>query len=135
MKKIKLIFGFVFLLAIAISCTVDGIDGETSMLDSVTAPSKVVAFYNITQDNTGSVTITPNGEGAVSYDVYYGDETTAPAYVLQGKSTTHIYKEGTYAVKIVAIGITGLKMETTQNLVVSFKAPERYSDCGLCYYV
>jgi hypothetical protein len=124
MKKIKLIFGFVFLLAIAISCTVDGIDGETSMLDSVTAPSKVVAFYNITQDNTGSVTITPNGEGAVSYDVYYGDETTAPAYVLQGKSTTHIYKEGTYAVKIVAIGITGLKMETTQNLVVSFKAPE-----------
>jgi hypothetical protein len=28
------------------------------MLDSVTAPSKVVAFYNITQDNTGSVTIT-----------------------------------------------------------------------------
>jgi hypothetical protein len=36
-EKIKLIFGFVFLLAIAISCTVDGIDGETSMLDSVTA--------------------------------------------------------------------------------------------------
>jgi hypothetical protein len=124
MKKIKLIFGFVFLIAIAISCTVDGIDGETSMLDSVTAPSEVLAFYNITQDNTGSVTITPNGEGAVSYDIYYGDDTTAPDNVLQGKSTTHIYKEGTYDVKIVAVGITGLKMEMSQSLVVSFKAPE-----------
>jgi hypothetical protein len=124
MKKIKLIFGFVFLLAIAISCTVDGIDGETSMLDSVTAPSEVVAFYNITQDNTGSVTITPNGEGAVSYDIYYGDDTTAPDNVLQGKSTTHIYKEGTYDVKIVAVGITGLKMEMSQSLMVSFKSPE-----------
>jgi PKD repeat protein len=41
---------------------------------------------------------------------------------LQGKSTTHVYKEGSYTVKIVAIGITGLKMETTQNLVVSFRA-------------
>jgi hypothetical protein len=124
MKKIKLIFGFVFLIAIAISCTVDGIDGETSMLDSVTAPSEVVAFYNITQDNTGSVTITPNGEGAVSYDIYYGDDTAAAVNVLQGKSTTHIYKEGTYAVKIVAVGITGLKMEMSQSLVVSLKAPE-----------
>jgi hypothetical protein len=124
MKKIKLIFGFVFLLGIAISCTVDGIDGETSMLDSVTAPSEVVAFYNITQDNTGLVTITPNGEGAVSYDIYYGDDTTEPVNVLQGKSTTHVYKEGSYNVKIVAIGITGLKMETTKSLVVSFRAPE-----------
>jgi hypothetical protein len=124
MKKIKLIFGFVCLLAIAISCTVDGIDGETSMLDSVTAPSEVLAFYNITQDNTGSVTITPNGEGAVSYDIYYGDDTTAAVNVLQGKSTTHVYKEGNYTVKIVAIGITGLKMEMTQSLVVSFKAPK-----------
>jgi hypothetical protein len=57
------------LLAIAISCTVDGIDGETSMLDSVTAPSKVVAFYNITQDNTGSVTITQMEEQSLTISI------------------------------------------------------------------
>jgi hypothetical protein len=124
MKKIKLICGFVFLLAIAISCTVDGIDEDASILDSVTAPSNAVGFYNVTQDNTGVVTITPNGEGAVSYDIYYGDDTIEAVNVLQGKSTTHVYKEGSYSVKIVAIGITGLKTETSQNLVVSFKAPE-----------
>jgi hypothetical protein len=79
-------------LLIAISCTVDGIDGETSMLDSVTAPSKVVAFYNITQDNTGSVTITQM-EGAVSYDIYYGDDTTAAVTVLQGKAQLTFIKK------------------------------------------
>jgi hypothetical protein len=41
-----------------------------------------------------------------------------------GVLSTHVYKEGSYTVKIVAIGITGLKMETTQNLVVSFRAPK-----------
>lgn len=124
MKNIKFIFGFVFLLAIAISCTVEGIDDDTSFINSVNSPSNVSALYNITQDNTGLVTITPNAEGAVSYDVYFGDTTIAPVSVSQGKSTSHVYKEGTYSVKIVAIGFTGLKTEATQSLVVSLKSPE-----------
>jgi hypothetical protein len=123
MKNIKFIFGFVCLLAIAISCTVDGSDDDTSFINSADAPAKIVAFYNITQDNTGLVTITPNGEGAVSYEVYYGDGTTVPAIVAQGKNTSHIYKEGTYTVKIIGTSISGAKTEATQTLVVSFKAP------------
>jgi PKD repeat protein len=124
MKNIKFIFGFVCLLALAISCTVDGIDDDTSFINSVGAPTNIVAFYIITQDNSGLVTITPNGEGAVSYDVYYGDSTTEPVVVVSGKSTSHIYSEGTYTVKIIATGINGLKTEVTQSLVVSLKAPE-----------
>jgi hypothetical protein len=125
MKNIKFIFGFVCLLAIGISCTVDGIDDDTSFIETAVAPANVAAFYSITQDNTGLVTITPGGEGAVSYDIYYGDSASAnPAYVLQGKNTSHIYKEGTYTVKIIAFGITGLQTEATQSLVVSLKAPE-----------
>ena len=124
MKNIKFIFGFVCLLALAISCTVDGIDDDTSFINSVGAPTNIVAFYTITQDNSGLVTITPNGEGAVSYDVYYGDSTTEPVVVVSGKSTSHIYAEGTYTVKIIATGVNGLKTEVTQSLVVSLKAPE-----------
>jgi hypothetical protein len=125
MKNIKLIFSFVLLLAVTISCSIpDGIDQDLSFLNSADAPSNVAGFYNVTQDNTGLVTITPNGEGAVSYDIYYGDSTITPVNVMQGHSTTHIYKEGIYSVKIVAIGITGLKTEVTQSLTVSFKAPE-----------
>lgn len=124
MKNIKFIFGFVCLLAIAISCTVDGIDDDTSFINSADAPANIVAFYNITQDNTGLVTITPNGEGAVSYEVYYGDGTTVPGIVAQGKNTSHIYKEGTYTVKIIGTSISGAKTEATQTLIVSLKAPE-----------
>jgi hypothetical protein len=124
MKNIKFIFGFVCFLAIAISCTVDGIDDDTTFINSAVAPTNIVAFYNITQDNSGLVTITPNGEGAVSYEVYYGDGTATPAIVDQGKNTSHIYKEGTYTVKIVGTSISGAKTEATQTLIVSLKAPE-----------
>lgn len=120
MKNIKLIFGFISLLAIAIGCTVKGVDDDTAFIDSANvAPTNVVGYYNITQDNSGKVTITPNGDGVVSYEVYYGDSTTTPVTLVQGKSTSHIYKEGTYTVKIIATGITGLKTEVTQSLVVS----------------
>ena len=124
MKNIKFIFGFVILLALAISCTVDGIDDDTSLFNSLGAPTNVTAFYNITQDNSGLVTITPNGESVVSFDIYYGDGTLTPATVVPGKSTSHIYAEGTYTVKIIATSVKGLKTEVTQSLVVSLKAPE-----------
>lgn len=124
MKNIKFIFGFVCFLAIAISCNVEGIDDDTSFINSADAPANIVAFYNITQDNSGLVTITPNGEGAVSYEVYYGDGTAIPAIVAQGKNTSHIFKEGTYTVKIIGTSISGAKTEATQTLIVSLKAPE-----------
>ena len=124
MKNIKFIFGLVFLLALAISCTVDGIDDDTSFIDTVGAPTNVTAFYNITQDNSGLVTISPNSEGAASYAVFYGDGTATAATVAPGKGTSHIYKEGTYTVRIIATGINGLQTEATQSLVVSLKAPE-----------
>ncbi len=124
MKNLKFIFGLVFLLALAISCTVDGIDDDTSFIESVGAPTKVAAFYNITQDNSGLVTITPTSEGAASYAVFYGDGTATAATVAPGKGTSHIYKEGTYTVRIVATGINGVQTEVTQSLIVSLKAPE-----------
>lgn len=122
MKKIKYFLCAFVLLSIVWSCTNDDF-GTIDFVGSANAPTNVSALYNITQDNTGLVTITPNSEGAVSYDIYFGDNTTAPVNVLQGQNVSHIYGEKVYAVKIVAIGITGLKTEVSQNLTVSFKAP------------
>jgi hypothetical protein len=125
MKKIKLIFSFVLLLAVAIGCTIsDGIDQDLSFVTDASAPTNVTAHYSITQDNTGVVTLTPNSDGAVSYKIYYGDTTTGSATVSQGEYTTHTYAEGTYTVTIVATGLTGLETTVTQTLVVSFNAPE-----------
>ncbi len=123
MQSLKYIFGICFLLSVSISCT-KAINDDIAFIESATSPNNISALFEITQDNTGLVTITPNGEGAVSYDVYYGDATTTAVKVQASKNTTHVYAEGVYNVKIVAYGVTGKIAEVTKQLTVSFRAPE-----------
>ncbi len=123
MNSIKYILGFALLLAFTAGCNKVTND-DVSFIESATAPDKLTALFEISQDNTGNVTITPNGEGAISYEVYYGDGTVVPAKIESGKNTTHKYAEGVYNVKLVAYNVTGKSTETTQKLTVSFKAPE-----------
>lgn len=120
MKIIKYIMSMT--LVFFISCTQD--DNDLSFLEGVEAPSEVKAIFKIAQDNSGLVTITPNALGASSYKIKFGDNTEALVNVSQGESITHVYNEGNYTVTIEAIGITGLISEATQELVVSFRAPE-----------
>src|SRR6476469_347635 len=97
---------------------------DFSFVQTANSPDKLSAFFDITQDNTGLVTITPNGEGASSYQVYYGDNTTTPVSIAPGKNTQHVYAEGVYNVKIVGHGLNGKTTEATKQLTVSFRAPE-----------
>lgn len=125
MKNIKILFGFLLMLAVSISCSVpEGIDDDTSFLNSTTDPAAVSALATITQDNTGKVTLTPRGEGVTKFEVYFGDGTAQPATVIPGSSVVHIYKEGIYKVKVIAYGITGKKTESEQDINVSFRSPE-----------
>lgn len=124
MKNIKTLFSFV-LLAATISCSIpEGIDSDTSFVNTATDPAAVSALATITQDNTGKVTLTPRGDGATRYEVYFGDGTAQPAIVNAGSSVIHIYKEGIYKVKVVGIGLTGKKTENIQEINVSFRSPE-----------
>ncbi|RXK62629.1 hypothetical protein ESA94_06425 [Lacibacter luteus] len=123
MRIIKNIFQFAVLLLVVTGCKPE-LHDDLSFLTTITNSAKLSALFEITQDNTGNVTITPNGEGAVSYDIYYGDGTAALAKVQAGKNTTHKYAEGVYSVKIVGYNITGKTTEATQQLTVSFRAPE-----------
>ena len=122
MKNLKTIFTLLFITALFINCAED--DNDLSFVDKVVAPSEVSATFKVTQDNTGVVTITPNAVGASHYNITLGDGTAEPVNVVQGEAVTHTYEEGSYVVSIEAIGLTGLKTETTQNLEVSFRAPE-----------
>jgi len=123
MKALKYFFNIVFLLVMITGCKKE-VNDDLSLLDSDAAPANLSAVFEITQDNTGLVTITPNGEGASKYEVFYGDATPAPATVLPGKNTKHSYAEGVYNVKIVGHTLTGKTSEATQPLTVSFRAPE-----------
>lgn len=123
MSTIKYMFQFALLLLVVTGCKPENND-DLSFLTSAEKADKLSAMFDITQDNTGNVTITPNGEGAVSYDIYYGDGTAQPAKVAAGKNTTHKYAEGVFNVRIVGYNVTGQTTEATKSLTVSFRAPE-----------
>ncbi|MRG44977.1 hypothetical protein GFS24_07620 [Chitinophaga sp. SYP-B3965] len=113
----------ILLLAVTVSCTKIK-DGDISFVETAAPPSDGDITFAITNDNSGKVTITPGGSGAVSYDVYFGDATTAPASVMPGKNITHVYAEGNYTVKVAAKNIGGKATETTKQLSLVFRAPE-----------
>jgi len=112
------------LFAVVLGSCKKEIFDDTSFLTTDIAPDKLSALFAITQDNTGMVTITPNGEGVSYYEVYYGDGTTAPVRLTPGKNIQHQYAEGVFNVRVVAYSITGKASEATKPLTVSFRAPE-----------
>ncbi|RYU90541.1 hypothetical protein EWM62_07755 [Mucilaginibacter terrigena] len=124
MNAIKYFLSIILVLAVITGCKKEVFDDTSFVNNGVSDPAKLSVLFNITQDNTGLVTVYPTGEGATLYDVYYGDGTDNFVKVGPGKNTQHTYKEGVYNVKIVAHGVNGKTTELTQELTVSFKAPE-----------
>src|ERR1035437_1828476 len=125
MKKIKLIYGFALLLVIAIGCTKkDGIDQDLSYL-STAASGNLVKIFDISNDNSGNVKITPLGEGVTSSTINFGHGTgaAASAVVTPGGSATHSYPEGSYTVTIISMDIAGHQTTTTYPLQLTYRAP------------
>jgi hypothetical protein len=127
MKKITFIYSFAFLLLVsAVSCTLkDGIDQDLSFLNTV-ASGNISKIFDISNDNSGKVKITPTGEGVSSFVVSFGHGTgaAASATVVTGGSTTHAYPEGSYTVSIATTDIAGHQSTATYPLVVTYRAPE-----------
>ena len=121
MKILKYIFSLSVVLLALTTCSDDQKDINFST--SVEAPSELAMLFQVTQDNTGVVSITPTAQGAVEFDIHFGDDTSDPVNFTNGQSTTHTYVEGTYTVTAVAYGVTGLETTLEQELVVSFQAP------------
>ncbi len=112
-----------FILFIA-GCKKEVFD-DTSFVENGGAPAGLGVLYEITQDNSGLVTITPNGENGAVYQVFFADGSTpASASMNAGENVKHTYKEGVYNVKIIATSITGKVTEITKQLTVSFRQPE-----------
>ncbi len=122
MKTILKIITFSLLIVFTISCNEE--EENFDFIRTVEAPLNVKALFDVTQDNTGLVSIVPTADNAVKFDIYFGDGTEDPVSLNQGEQTEHTYTEGTYEVTLVAHGPTGLSSEVTQELVVSFIPPE-----------
>ena len=98
---------------------------ETSYaLQQISAPTAVSAEFNIAQDESGEVSVTPSAVGASSFEVYFGDvENEEPTLVALGETAVHVYAEGEFTLRIVAVGLTGLKSELSRIVTISFAAP------------
>ena len=123
MKKLKYLLN-VFLASALIFACVEEIENNIDFVETIQAPTNVSAMISITQDNTGVVTITPTGEGVVSYSVNFGDGSDESESINPGNSAVHTYPEGTYEATIIAVGLNGEVTETVVSVVVSYSAPE-----------
>jgi hypothetical protein len=126
MKKVTIIFSLAVLLAATAGCgKKDGIDDDISFLSTATT-SNNGKIFDISNDNSGNVKITPTGQGAASYVVSYGHGTGAgaSAIVMPGNSTTHAYPEGAYTVTITSKSVGGQESTATYPLQVTYRAPE-----------
>ncbi len=122
MKHIKKLLVLFLVINVFNSCDKE----ETSYaLEDISAPINIKAIFNISQDDTGTVTVTPTAEGASTFEVYFGDvEGETPEKVSPGETATHVYAEGEFNLRVVAIGMTGLKSELVRVVTISFSAPE-----------
>ena len=123
MKNIYKIFSSIFILFVLIGCAEDFSDNN-EFAKNIAPPSNVSASFDITQDNTGLVTITPTGEGAISFVVDYGDGSPVSSSIKTGGSVKHTFKEGNHTLKITATGLNNLTTTADVSLTVSFNAPE-----------
>ncbi|MEM9685454.1 MAG: hypothetical protein AAF934_00855 [Bacteroidota bacterium] len=121
MRTLKYILSLTLVVIGFISCNND--EADVSFIDNAPEPTNISAIFTITQDNSGLVTIAPNGEGVIAYDIDFGDS-SEPSRLGPGETLQHIYAEGIYNVIITGIGVGGKTTSITQELTVTFAAPE-----------
>ena len=123
MKTINKLLGSLFLIFFLVGCDEDFSD-STDFASSILPPSNVSANFNVTQDNTGLVTITPTADNALSFVVDFGDGSSPSSSISVGGNVQHTYAEGSHTVKVTAKGYNNLSASADVSLTVSFKAPE-----------
>jgi hypothetical protein len=123
MRILRNFLGLFLLTAFIFSC-VDENESNADFVGTISEPTNISALVSITQDNTGLVTITPTGEGVVTFNVDYGDGSDISGSINPGNSTEHFYSEGTYEATIIGTALDGSTAQATVTVVVSFIAPQ-----------
>ena len=122
MKIIKKQLKFILLVLVVFGCTKE--DDNTDFVNQIEPPTNIAVDVTVTQDNTGLVTLRPSGEGVTGYVIDFGDGSEVSDFINPGEDITHTYQEGVYDVVVTANGLTDETTSITQEVVVSFQAPQ-----------
>ena len=122
MKQIKNWLVVFLTIGVVVACNQD--DEVSYALQEISAPTNLNAVFDIAQDDSGEVSVTPTGEGASVFQVYFGDvEGESATEAAPGETLTHVYGEGEFTLRIVGVGATGLTSELSRVVTISFAAP------------
>lgn len=121
MKNIKFIFT-ICIAFIMLGCETE--ERDLDFVNNANAPTNSAVAFRVTQDNTGLVTLTPNADGAVRFELDFGDGSGSSGILEVGESVDHVYAEGSYDVELKSIAINGKETLSTHQLVVSFLPPQ-----------
>lgn len=124
MQKLKNYLS-ILLFALAVqSCTVEGLDDDTSFISSIQTAQQN-GIIDITNDNSGNVIITPLAEGITKSVVHFGGGTgEASATVSPGGNVTRVYPEGSYTVSIDYYNMAGAMTSQTYPFTITYRVPE-----------
>ncbi|MBZ9651701.1 PKD domain-containing protein [Psychroflexus montanilacus] len=90
---------------------------------NVGLPENIDATFNLTQDNSGDVTIIPTADNANTFTIDFGDGNVSDT-INVGSNVTHTFSEGEFDVTVEAFNLIGQSSAMTKPLQVSFNPPE-----------
>lgn len=123
MKKTSIIFGSLLLLLGVTACTNDALNDDMSAIEK-SQPKEVSGVFDISNDNSGNVRITPMGQGVAEFNVDPGHGDQGVVTLKPGESLVHSYPEGSYTVNIEAKGVTGNTSDASHALDMVYRVPE-----------
>lgn len=126
MKNLSIFILSIISILSLVQCTEqDGIDTDTSFVSAATS-GNLNKIFDISNDNSGDVRITPLGDGFTTATINFGHGTgaAASAKVSPGVSAKYSYPEGDYNVVIDYFDIAGKKTSVSHPLKVTYRAPE-----------
>lgn len=99
-------------------------DSDLEYLNNIEIPSNLGLLVQLSQDNSGTVFLTPSGTSASLFIINYGDGSES-VEVMPGNSINHTYNEGSYTATLTAKNLNGeVSQPFEAPVVVSFLPPQ-----------
>ena len=123
MKKSLYLIKTLLLSLLLIGC-VEEKNENYDFIQTISDPQNISAEIYV-DENTGTVSVTPMGEGVVLYEINFGEDSAEIELVDPGESVNHSYLiEGIYTITISGYGLNGSVVQTSYEVDIPFIVPE-----------
>ena len=123
MKKTVYLIKTLLFLLLLIGC-VEEKNENYDFIQTISDPQNISAEIYV-DENTGTVSVTPMGEGVVLYEINFGEDSAEIESVDPGESVDHSYLiEGIYTITISGFGLNGSVVQASYEVDIPFIVPE-----------